>query len=74
MKIKAENGMVTFVMRAGKDKVRNKMSIEDANVIISSGKDIVETATEVIVDDIYFFPAEKKSRKKSKDDEVIDNE
>ena len=81
MKIKSENGMVTFVMRAGKDKVRSTMSIGEANRIISTGKDVVETDTEVIVDDNYFFPIEieKKSRKKKDDDtdavnEVTENE
>ena len=75
MKIKSENGMVTFVMRAGKDKVRSTMSIGEANRIISTGKDVIETELDVIVDDKYFFPVEveKKSRKK-KDDEVTENE
>lgn len=75
MKIKSENGMVTFVMRAGKDKVRSQMTLGEANRIISTGKDVVETETDVIVDDKYFFPVEveKKSRKK-KDDEVTENE
>ena len=76
MKIKSENGMVTFVMRTGKDKVRSKMSIGEANRIINTGKDVVETATEVIVDDTYFFPAEleKKPRKKNVSDGVSENE
>ena len=75
MKIKSENGMVTFVMRAGKDKVRSKMALGEANRIISSGKNVVETEIDIIVDDTYFFPveAEKKSRKK-KDDEVTEDE
>lgn len=75
MKLITENGMVTFVMRAGKDKVKSKMSIAEAYRIMKSGKEVVETETEVIVDDKYFFPVEleKKSRKK-KDDEVSENE
>lgn len=75
MKLITENGMVTFVMRTGKDKVRSKMSIAEAYRIMKSGKKVVETETEVIVDDKYFFPVEleKKSRKK-KDDEVSENE
>ena len=73
MKIKAENGMVTFIMRAGKDKVRSKMTLGEANRIVSSGKNVVETEIDIIVDDTYFFPAEpeKKPRKK-KDDEATD--
>jgi hypothetical protein len=76
MKIKAENGIVTFIMKAGKDKVRSSMSLAEANRIVSSGKDVAETATEVIVNDTYFFPIEpeKKSRKKNKADEVSENE
>ena len=72
MKIKSENGMVTFVMRTGKDKVRSKMSISDADRIIKSSKDVVKTSTEIIVDDTYFFPIEpeKVSRKKKESDEV----
>lgn len=75
MKIKSENGMVTFIMRAGKDKVRSSMSLAEANRIVKSGKNVVETELDVIVDDTYFFPveAEKKSRKK-KDNEVTENE
>lgn len=74
MKIKAENGMVTFIMKAGKDKVRSSMSLAEANRIVSSAEDVVETATEVIVNDTYFFPIEKKSRKKTKGEEMTDDE
>lgn len=74
MNIKSENGMVTFVMRTGKDKVRSKMSIGEANRIINSGKEIVENATEVIVDDTYFFPIEKKTRNNAKVEEMTDDE
>lgn len=75
MKLITENGMVTFVMRTGKDKVRSTMSIGEANRIIRSGIDVSETETEVIVDDTYFFPVEmeKKSRKK-KENEVSEDE
>lgn len=74
MNIKSENGMVTFVMRAGKDKVRSKMSIGEANRIINAGKEVVENATEVIVDDTYFFPIEKKTRKNTKVEEMTEDE
>ena len=81
MKIKSENGMVTFIMRAGKDMVRSTMSIGEANRIISSGKNVVETEIDVTVDDTYFFPVEteKKSRKKKNEEtpdvnEVNENE
>lgn len=76
MKIKHENGLVTFVMRTGKCKVRSKMTLAEAQRIISSGKNIETKNNEIIVDDNYFFPAEpeKKSRKKTKGDEVSENE
>lgn len=76
MNIKSENGMVTFIMKAGKDKVRSSMSLVEANRIVSSAENVVETATEVIVNDTYFFPIEpeKKSRKKAKVEEMTDNE
>lgn len=74
MNIKSENGMVTFIMKAGKDKVRSSMSLAEANRIVSSAEDVVETATEVIVNDTYFFPIEKKSRKKTKGEEMTDDE
>ena len=76
MNIKSENGMVTFVMRAGKDKVRSTMPIGEANRIIQSGKEVVENTTEVIVDDTYFFPVEpeKKSRKNTNAEEMTEDE
>lgn len=74
MNIKSENGMVTFIMKAGKDKVRSSMSLAEANRIVSSAENVVETATEVIVNDTYFFPIEKKSRKKTKGEEMTDDE
>lgn len=75
MKLRTENGMVTFIMKTGRDRVINQMPLKDATEIIKNAQDIVETELEIIVDDKYFFPAEseKKSRKK-KTDEVSDNE
>lgn len=75
MKLKTENGMVTFIMRAGKNKVKSKMPSRDVANILNGSHDVVETDTEIIVDDKYFFPAEpkKKSRKKNAD-EVSENE
>lgn len=66
MKIKHENGMVTFLMRTGKDFVRGQMSIGYAQNKINLAKEIVEEDNQIIVDDKYFFPVavEPKSRKK----------
>lgn len=81
MKLKSENGMVTFIMKAGKDKVRSSMSLAEANRIIEANENVVETETDVVVNDTYYFPIEKetekpspKSRKKSNADEVSENE
>lgn len=76
MKIKSENGQVTFSMVAGKDKVRNTMSLKDVAAIMSNTQDVVETPTEIIVDGKYFFPVEpeKKPRKKTTDEDVSENE
>lgn len=64
MKIKHENGMVTFVMRTGKDFVKSQMPIGSAQAIVSTGKSIAEKDGKIIVDDTYFFPAEPTLRGK----------
>lgn len=73
MNIKNENGIVTFIMRAGKDKVRSTMTLSQARRIIFGSKNVVETDTEIIVDDKWFFPSvpeekPKKSRGAKKDE------
>ena len=74
MKIKHTNGMVTFVMRTGKVKVKSEMPIANAIGIVNHGKNVVEKDNEIIVDDTYFFPAviEPKTHKKPKADEVAE--
>ena len=57
MKIKHENGIVTFKMRTGKDFVRSTMTIGSAQGIVNKGKSVVEEDGQIIVDDKYFFPA-----------------
>ena len=70
MKIKHENGMVTFKMRTGKTFVRSQMTIGSANRIVTTGKDVVEKDSQIIVDDKYFFPvADTPKRKKKTEDE-----
>lgn len=66
MKIKHENGIVTFLMRTGKDFVRSTMSIASAQGIVNAGKDVVEKDGQIIVNDTYFFPVAvaPKSRRK----------
>ena len=58
MKIKHDNGMVTFLMRTGKDLVRSKMSITSAMFIVNRAANVVEEDGQIIVDNTYFFPME----------------
>lgn len=70
MKIKHENGTVTFVMRAGKDFVKSQMPIGSAQTIVSTGKSVTEKDGKIVVDDTYFFPTEPtpKGKKQVKED------
>lgn len=70
MNIKNENGMVTFVMRTGKDFVRSTMPLGNALTIAKTGKEVSEDdkrgeGVEICVDNTYFFPIEQKTVSKS---------
>ena len=69
MKIKHENGIVTFLMRAGKDMVRSTMTIGAATGIMNHGQNVVEEDGQIIVDDTYFFLAIPNRKKKESDEE-----
>lgn len=71
MEIKHENGMVTFLMRTGKDLVRSQMTIGSANAKIVRAKTLEEKDGQLIVDDTYFFPivATRKRKKQTEGDE-----
>jgi len=61
MNIKHTDGMVTFIMRTGKDFVKSQMPLANAVAIQNAGKEVVETdkrgfGVELCVDDTYFFP------------------
>lgn len=64
MKIKHDNGEVTFLMRAGKDFVRGTMSIGYAQSLVNIAKSVVEEDNQIIVDDNYFFPAVPTPKRK----------
>lgn len=69
MKLKHEKGIVTYVMRTGGTFVRSKMSLAQANVMVKNSEDVEETdkrgyGVEICVNDTYFFPVEKKAKKK----------
>ena len=68
MNIKHEKGKVTYVMRTGKNFVRNYMPLAHAKAIIKRSKNVEETdkrgyGTEICVDDKYFFPMEEPVKK-----------
>ncbi len=69
--IKHENGMVTFLMRTGKDFVRSQMTIGSANAKIVRAKTLEEKDGQLIVDDTYIFPvvAAPKRKKQTEGDE-----
>ena len=70
MNIKHEYGVVTYLMRTGKDLVRGKMTIASAMGTVNNGESVVQKDGQIIVDDKYFFPADisHKSRKKKTED------
>lgn len=57
MKLKVENGAVSYVMRAGRDLVRDKMSLAAAERICAKGTKVSETIKDfpISVDDKFFF-------------------
>lgn len=67
MTIKHKNGVVTFRMRTGKDFVKSTMPLETANNILRNAEKtsdhIHNDESEVIVDDKFFFPIERKTKK-----------
>ena len=69
MKIKHEKGIVTFLMRTGKDLVRGQMTIGFATALVNKGTSVVEEDNQIIVDDTYFFPTIPEPRKKHKESE-----
>ncbi len=73
MKIKHENGIVTYRMKTGKDFVRSTMPIGNALVMFKKSNNTVKIGNEVCVDDTYYFPlVEEVSEKRKK--KVFSNE
>lgn len=66
MKIKHENGMVTFIMKTGKSLVRSQMTIGSAMGLVNHGNNVVEKDGQIIVDDTYFFPVHISHKKHKK--------
>ena len=66
MKVRHENGMVTFRMRTGRSFVRHKMSITSANYIINQSDNVFEKDGEIVVDNTYFFPMHITTKSKKR--------
>jgi hypothetical protein len=66
MRLKVENGMVAYVMRAGTDLVRDDMSLAAAERICAKGTKVSKTVKgfPICVDDKFYFEgiAEKSSK------------
>ncbi len=68
LKLKNTNGRVTFLLRTGKDFVKNEMAVSAAQHIIDHGK-IVESERKdypLCIDDKWFFEAEEVKGGKGK--------
>ena len=65
--LKHENGIVTFLMRTGKDLVRSQMTLPVAMGIINRSTSVEEKDNQIIVNDTYFFPTIPEPRKKQKE-------
>lgn len=71
-KLKTANGKVTFLLRTGKDMVRNQMAVASAQHIIDNGK-IMKSDVDgypINIDNKWYFEGEvfKKSTPKKTED------
>ena len=60
-----EQGLVTYLMRTGKDLVKAQMRAADAEKIIAEGEPTktVDPKYPIAIDDKWFFEGEPKERK-----------
>lgn len=72
MRIKSQKGIVTFIMKAGKDFVQNTMPLSTAEFFVKNGKNVEDKQVEALnndhyrcVDNTYFFPLEEVPVKKN---------
>ena len=77
MKIKSENGIVTFMMKAGKDLVKSTMGVSYADTLLQNAKAKEQVTMSgvkmVMVDNKYYLPIEVQ-KKKATTEEVVENE
>ena len=64
MKLKSEDGKVTYQMRAGKDMVSAKMDVKIAEKMIQNNPHEIDG--EVVVMGAFIFPIEKEPKKSKK--------
>lgn len=75
-KLKNTNGRVTFLLRTGKDLVRNTMSLASAQHIIDTGS-VTKSDMKgypIAVDDKWFFEGEVTEKQTRKDNKNISKE
>lgn len=75
-KLKNTNGRVTFLLRTGKDLVRNTMSLASAQHIIDTGA-VTKSDVKgypISVDDKWFFEGEVTEKQTRKDTKNISKE
>lgn len=72
MKLKTNNDIITYYMKAGNDWVQAEMPIEKAEQIIANSKNVTDSnercgVCEKCVDDKFYFPYEPPKSGKSKE-------
>ena len=77
MKIKSEKGIVTFLMKTGKDLVRSTMGVGYADTLLQNAKSKEQVSIGgekmVLVDNKYYLPI-VLPKKKETSEEVVENE
>lgn len=75
-KLKNVNGKATFLLKTGKDFVKNQMLVASAQHIINHGtvKESEKEGYPINVDDKWFFEGEVVSEQDSDEEEAVDEE
>jgi len=74
--MKNKNGKVTFLLRTGKDMVKNQMALASAQHIIDTGKVTKSDRKDypICVDDKWYFEGEVTEKQTRKDTKNISKE
>lgn len=75
-KLKSNNGEATFLLKTGKDFVKNQMPAASAQHIIDKGtlKKPIRDDYPINVDDKWFFEGEAVSEQNLDEEEAVDEE